>query len=64
MIPSKGLFDDYAAIDKEQIGAAEKIWKYIPKLVKIILNCRTNTVKIMDKLQIPRDEIKKVEEGK
>ena len=69
MIPSKGLFEDYTAIDKEEISAAEKVWKYIPKLIKVILNCRTNTVKIMDKLGIPREtddkvkvpEIKKVE---
>jgi hypothetical protein len=59
MIPSKGLFTDYDAIDKENISAAEKVWKYIPKLIKVILNCRTNTVKIMDKLGIPRDEEKK-----
>jgi hypothetical protein len=59
MIPSKGLFDDYNAIDKEEIGTAEKVWKMIPKLIKIILNCRTNSVKIMDKLGVPRDEVKK-----
>jgi hypothetical protein len=64
MIPSKGLFSDYDAIDKEKIGAAEKVWKYIPKLIKTILNCRTNTVKIMDKFGIPREEIKKKEEVK
>jgi len=62
MIPSKGLFEDYTAIDKEEISAAEKVWKYIPKLIKIILNCRTNTVKIMDKLGIPRDTAEKKEE--
>jgi hypothetical protein len=61
MIPSKGLFDDYNAIDKESIDAAEKVWKMIPKLIKIILNCRTNTVKIMDKLGIPREELPKKE---
>jgi len=59
MIPSKGLFDDYNAIDKESIGAAEKVWKYLPKLIKVVLNCRTNTVKIMDAMKIPRDEGKK-----
>lgn len=57
MIPAKNLFDDYNAIDKENISAAEKVWKYIPKLLKIILNTRTNTVKIMDKLGIPRDTV-------
>ncbi len=64
MIPSKGLFEDYNAIDKEQISAAEKVWKYIPKLIKIILNCRTNTVKIMDKLEIPRESIDRKKEQK
>jgi hypothetical protein len=60
MIPSKGLFDDYNAIDKENISVAEKVWKYIPKLLKVILNTRTNTVKIMDKLGIPRDTVETV----
>ena len=55
MIPSKGLFDDYNIIDKEQIPVAEKVWKFIPKLLKLTLNTRTNTVKIMDKLGIPRE---------
>lgn len=64
MIPSKGIFDDYNAIDKEQIPVADKVWKFIPKLIKVILNCRTNTVKIMDKLGIPRDDIKKEGEVK
>jgi len=66
MIPAKGLFDDYNAIDKENIPAAEKVWKYIPKLLKIILNCRTNTAKIMEKMgiekeTIPTKEVKKEE---
>ena len=60
MIPSKGLFDDYNAIDKENISAAEKVWKYIPKLLKVILNTRTNTVKLMDKMGIPRETDDKV----
>jgi hypothetical protein len=67
MVPSKGLFDDYNAIDKEDISVAEKVWKYIPKLLKVILNTRTNTVKIMDKLGIPRetdDKVKVQEVGK
>jgi len=55
VIPAKGIWDDFKAIDKEPISAAEKVWKYIPKLIKVILNCRTNTAKIMDKLGIPKD---------
>lgn len=59
MIPSKGLFDDYKKIDEEKISAAEKVWKYLPRLIKVVLNCRTNTMKIMEKLGVPKLEGKK-----
>ena len=56
MIPAKGLWSDFDAIDKENISAADKVWKFMPKLLKVILNCRTNTTAVMDKLGIPRDD--------
>ena len=61
MIPASEAFKDYSEIDKEQITAAEKVWKFLPKLLKVVLNCRTNTSRVMEKLGIPKDEIKKEE---
>jgi len=55
MIPAKDVFGDYNKIDKENISTTDKVWKFIPRLIKIILNTRTNTARIMDKLGIPRD---------
>jgi hypothetical protein len=55
MIPARGIFQDYEDINKENIPTVDKIWKFLPKIVKIILNTRTNTVRLMDKAGIPRE---------
>ena len=60
MITAKGLFDDFAAIDKDVKYTTDyaRFSAKIEKLAKVVLNCRTNTVKVMDKLGIPREEKK------
>jgi hypothetical protein len=59
MIPAKGVFDDLNKIKEGASPDVVKVVEALEKLAKIILNTRTNTVKIMDKLCIPRDEVKK-----
>jgi len=60
MITAKGLFDDFAAIDKDVKYTTDyaRLSAKLEKLAKVVLNCRTNTVKVMDKLGIPREEKK------
>ena len=60
MITAKGLFDDFATIDKDVKYKTdyERLSAKLEKLAKVVLNCRTNTVKVMDKLGIPREEKK------
>jgi hypothetical protein len=65
MIPARGIWDDFKQIDADtKLTDYQKLSLKIEKVVKLVLNCRTNSVKIMDKLEIPREEIKKKEEVK
>lgn len=61
-ITAKGAFQDYEEINKEPIGVVEKVWKFIPKIVKLLLSIRSNQVKMMEKLGVPKD-VKKEKEG-
>jgi len=62
MITAKGLFDDFVEIDKDTtLTEYQKLSKKIEKLAKVVLNCRTNTVKVMDKLGVSRDVEEKKE---
>lgn len=64
MITAEGAKSDMEKLIAEAVEPSTKlILKGILVAIKVILTCRTNTVKIMDKLAIPRDE-KKVEAPK
>lgn len=60
MITAKGLFDDFKAIDEDvKLSDIQKVGAKLEKIAKVVLNCRSNDVKIMDKLGVPREEVKK-----
>jgi hypothetical protein len=62
MIPAKGIWDDFKAIDaNDKLNDYQKLSLKLEKIVKLVLNCRTNSVRLMDKMGIPRDEAKKEE---
>ncbi|MFH0806052.1 MAG: hypothetical protein V1901_04205 [Patescibacteria group bacterium] len=62
MITARGLYEDFKAIDANvELNDIQKIGAKIEKLAKVVLNCRTNSVAVMDKLGIPRETIKKEE---
>jgi hypothetical protein len=65
MITAKGLFDDFKAIDADAtLTDYQKISAKLEKLAKVVLNCRTNEVAIMDFLKIPKSVAPKKEEIK
>ena len=62
MITAKGLVDDFKAIDADtKLSDIQKVGAKVEKLAKVVLNCRTNDVRIMDFLKIPRETPKKEE---
>jgi len=65
MIPAQGIWDDFKKIDADdKLNDYQKLSLKLEKIVKVILNCRTNTTKIMTKLEIPLDTIEKQKEKK
>ena len=57
MITSEHVYDEIAVAEK-QIKEGKSPWKLLVVAVKLLLNVRTNQVKVMKHLSVPMDKPK------